>query len=183
MEHVELHLADDQVPLRQIGGEDAVFVHQGERQADAVGVAQQRHKQATAVRQVLQPAVEFAARLAQLAQGGRVDTRNLGMLGHLIEEAQDSGRFTAKQFRIHRIDEAATELELVGEAAHIHGGVAEDRFVKQLQQHLVELRDPPHSLVEALHHLLDAECCLPPRTPASGPRCAGDRTVGGYLPC
>ncbi len=161
VEHVELHLADDQVPLGQIGGEDAVFVHQGERQADAVGVAQQRHKQATAVGQVLQPAVQFAARLAQLAQGGRVDARNLGMLGHLIEEAQDGGRFTGKQLRIHRIDEAATELELIGEAAHIHGGVAEDRFVKQLQQHLVEFGYPPHRLVEALHHLLDRGVAFP----------------------
>ncbi len=49
VEHVELHLADDEVPLGQIGRQNAVLVHQGERQADAVGVAQQCHKEATAV--------------------------------------------------------------------------------------------------------------------------------------
>ncbi|MNF92919.1 hypothetical protein D3C84_755790 [compost metagenome] len=53
VEHVELHLADDEVPLGQIGREDPVLVHQGEGLADAVGVAQQRHEQATALRQVL----------------------------------------------------------------------------------------------------------------------------------
>ena len=40
VEHVELHLADDEVPLRQVGRQDAVLVHQGERLTDAVGVAQ-----------------------------------------------------------------------------------------------------------------------------------------------
>ncbi len=161
MEHVELHLADDKVPLRQVGGQDAVFVHQAEGLADAVGVAQQRHKQAAALWQVLQPAIELAARLAQLAQGGGVDAGNLRMLGNLVEEAQDGGGIAAEQLAIHRIDEAPAQLELVGEAAHVHGGVAEDRLVKQLQQHLVELGDPSHRLIEALHHLLDRGVAFP----------------------
>ncbi len=161
VEHVELHLADDEVPLRQVGRQNAVLVHQAHRQADTVGVAQQRHEQATALRQILQPAVELAPRFAQLAQGGGVDTGNLGMLGHLVEEAQDGGGLAGEQLGVYRINEAATELELVGKAAHIHGAVAKDRLVKQLQQHLVELGDPPHRLVEALHHLLDRRVAFP----------------------
>ncbi len=164
MEHVELHLADDKVPLRQVGGQDAVFVHQAEWLADAVGVAQQRHEQAAALGQVLQPAVELAARLAQLAQGGGVDAGNLRVLGNLVEEAQDGGGIAAEQLAIHRIDEAPAQLELVGEAAYVHGGVAEDRLVKQLQQHLVELGDPSHRLIEALHHLLDRGVAFPLET-------------------
>ena len=49
VEHVELHLADDEVPLGQVGREDPVLVHQGERLADAVGVAQERHEETAAL--------------------------------------------------------------------------------------------------------------------------------------
>ncbi|MGX9080329.1 hypothetical protein ACWTQY_31200, partial [Klebsiella pneumoniae] len=88
---------DDEVPLGQVGRQYAVLVHQGEGLADAVGVAQQRHEEAAAIGQILQPAIEFAPRLAQLAQGGGVNAGNLGMLGYLVEEPQYGSRLTAKQ--------------------------------------------------------------------------------------
>ena len=49
MKHVELHLADDLPPLREVGRENAVFMHQGDGQPDAARVAQQRHEQLTAL--------------------------------------------------------------------------------------------------------------------------------------
>ena len=109
---------------------------------------------------ILQPAVEGASGLAQLAQGGGVDAGNLRVLGYLVEESQDGGRIPAEQLGVHRIDEAAAQLEFVADAAHVHGGVAENGLVKQLQQHLVELGHPSHRLVEALHHLLDRAVAL-----------------------
>ena len=161
VEHVELHLADDEIPLGQVGREDPVLVHERERLADAVGVAQQRHEEAAALGQVLQPAAQGAPGLAQLAQGGGVDAGDLRVLGYLVEEPQDGGGSRPNSSGIHRIDEATAQLELVADAAHVHGGVAEDRLVKQLQQHLVELGHPPHRLVEALHHLLDRAVAFP----------------------
>ena len=82
-------------------------MHQGERLADAVGVAQERHEETAALGQILQPAVEGASGLAQLAQGGGVDAGNLRVLGYLVEESQDGGRIPAEQLGVHRIDEAA----------------------------------------------------------------------------
>ena len=90
-----------------------------------------------------------------------MDAGDVRVLGYLVEEPQYGCGVAAKQLGVHRIDEAATELELVADAAHIHGGVAEDGLVKQLQQHLVELGHPPDRLIEALHHLLDRAVAFP----------------------
>ncbi len=70
VKQVELHLSDDMSPQRRIGPEHAVTVHRQQGAFDRAGMAQNRHKELTRLRDLTQRLLEMAARVAQLAQRG-----------------------------------------------------------------------------------------------------------------
>ena len=131
-------------------------VHRQQATADCARMAQHTEKQRSRLRDITQRLIQMAARMAQMAQGGGVDPGDRTVAYHGVEHPQDRFRFADEQIVLTQIDQRAAQLKIVINRTRLFvGGQREDRFVKQLQQHLVEFRDAAGDAEIILHHLLN----------------------------
>ena len=156
VEQIKLHLADDIAPLRHIGPQHAVTVHRHQRARYGARVAQNGHKQLPRLRDRAQRLFQVAAGMAQLAHSGGIDAGDFAIAHHHVEHTDDGFRLADKQRFVAQIDQVAAQLEILVQRPRPLGGVErQNRFVEQLQQHVIKLADAARHAIEVFHHALN----------------------------
>ncbi|MNH01373.1 hypothetical protein D3C79_605920 [compost metagenome] len=96
-------------------------------------MSQNGHKQLSGLGNVAQWLFQVAARMAQLAYGGGVDTFDFTVAYHQVEHAHDGFGLADKQRFVAQIDQIATQLKIIVQRARLLRGVqCQDRFIEQL---------------------------------------------------
>ena len=98
----------------------------------------------------------MTTRMAQMTQGSGVDPFDAVVTHHDIEHAQNCLRFAGEQRLVAQVDQIATQLEIIINGPGLFaGGERQNRLIKQLQQHLIQLADTSRDAIEIFHHPLD----------------------------
>ncbi|MNO87369.1 hypothetical protein D3C76_787910 [compost metagenome] len=107
--------------------------------------------------------------MAQMAQRSGVDSGDRAVAHHRVEHPQDCFRLADKQRFITQIDKRTAQLKFViNRARFFIGSQCQDRFVEQLQQHLIEFRHAASHAEEILHHVLNRLVTFPAVVQALG---------------
>ena len=106
MEKIVLHLADDVVEHRQVGGQHTVAVHAAQLVGDAHGLADQFHEQAATGEIVAKLHVDEVAVGADETNGVGAHALELGVLRHEQEDFQQGKGMVLEDLRVARLEEA-----------------------------------------------------------------------------
>lgn len=94
--------------------------------------------------------------MAQMSQGGGVDTCNTAVTHHYIEHTQDGLRLADKQIIIAQVNQRAAELKFVITWPRLFvSGERQNGLIEQLQQHMIQFGYATSDAKEILHHMFD----------------------------
>mgnify|MGYP000320344065 CR=1 FL=1 len=131
-------------------------MHRQKPTADGTRMAQHTEKKGSGFRDIAQWLRQMTARMAQMTQRCGVDPGDRAIANHGVEHPQDRFRLTDKQRFVAQIDKRAAQLEFIIDRPRFFvRRQGQDRFVEQLQQHLVQFSDATGNAEEILHHVLN----------------------------
>ena len=157
MEQVVLHAADDAAERRDVQPEHAVGVHALQRARDALRRAQDVEEQPMVPRVLAKLLVDEPEVLLDERDRARVDAAQIEVLLEQQEDLEQRRRLAREDLVVGDLEIAVAALEARAER---HGRlvlVEQDRFLEELQQHLVQAAELHDRAVVALHELLDGE--------------------------
>ena len=156
VKQVKLHLTNNMRPLRHIGPQHAMAVHRQQSPANRALMAQHTEEQGPRFGNIAKRLRQMAPGVAQMAKRSGVDTGDAAVAHHHKEHAQNRLRFADKQRVVAQIDKRAAQLKIIiNRPRFLIFGERQNRFFKQLDQHLVQLADPTSDAEEILHHMFD----------------------------
>ena len=157
MEQVVLHAADDSAERRNVETEHAVGVHALQRARDALRRAQDVEEQPVMTRVLAELLVDQPEVLLDERDRARVDAAQVQVLLEQQEDLEQRRRLAREHLIVGHLEIAVAALEARAQRDRRLVLVEEDRFLEELQQHLVEAAQLHDRAVVALHELLDGE--------------------------
>ena len=157
MEQVVLHAADDAAESRDVEPEHAVGVHALQRARDALRRAQDVEEQPMVARVLAKLLVDEPQVLLDERDRARVDAAQVEVLLEQQEHLEQRRRLAREHLVVGDLEIAVAALEARAERQRRLVLVEQDRFLEELQQHLVQAAELHDGAVVALHELLDGE--------------------------
>ena len=157
MEQVVLHAADDAAERRDIQPEHAVRVHALQRARDALRRAQDVEEQPMVPRVLAKLLVDEPQVLLDERDRARVDAAQVEVLLEQQEDLEQRRRLAREHLIVGHLEVTVAALEARAERQGRLVLVEQDRFLEELQQHLVQAAELHDRAVVALHELLDGQ--------------------------
>ena len=157
VEQIVLHAADDAAERRDVEPQHAVGVHALQRAGDALRRAQDVEEQAVVARVLAELLVDEPEMLFDERDRARVDAAQIEVLLEQQEYFEQRRRLAREHLIVGGLEVAVAALEARAERQRRHVLVEQDRFLEELQQHLVQAAELHDRAVIALHQLFDGK--------------------------
>ena len=156
VEHVELHLSHNLLPLLQVFGEHSVDVHLRQGKAERVRVREYFEEYPPAVLVLAEVAVDLPPRAVYRPDAAVVYPVNLRPLRDVEEHLEHPHGPFGEDARPQDIDLASSEDEVIVYLGNLPVGArALDPLLEDFHDYAGDLVDAAHDLEEPVHELLD----------------------------
>ena len=157
VKQVVLHAADNATERRNVQAEYAIQIHPAQLMRHALVGAENSQEESVIARVLAKLFVNQGEVAFDQTHGPRAYAAYVRVLLEQQKELEQGRRVAGKHVFVRGLQETVLDLESFVEADRLGGRVHEDRFLEQLQQHLVEARQIHDRAVVALHELLDRQ--------------------------